>query len=642
MRFLLTILFTGLLLLSAYGQTPEVEAAQVEVAAASTVDVPIVVRQFQDVVSIQFTLQWDPSIVEYLSTEAYGLPGLSEFNFGEPEVDQGRLTFVWFDGQVSGITLADESTIFAVRFRAIGEAGEVSPLEFIDTPTPIQIGVINGVEIEEVEGLFTNGAISIIAETEPLTVTATVANNNCAGESMGSITPLIEGGAPPYTYSWSGPGGFMSMAEQLDGLVGGDYELTVTSADGQTETSVFTVSSPPELMISSLTTVESDCNTPTGSIEVIVMGGTPDYKYNFGSGFSTDNNSGPLAGGTYTLIVQDALGCQLDTLITVTEADAPTVTLGDDIFLCPDEVANLSAEGTGDGTYTWFRDGELLTETEAAFSTTVPGIYEVELTNAAGCTASDELSIAVAPLPPLNLGPDTSICPKTTLFLVADGSYASYEWLVDGEMTGNDTPELAVSEMGIYTLTAISDAGCTLRDTVQIDLVPFLSTVGPDTTIIAGDTLQLQATGGISYQWSGSETLSCTDCATPEVVLEMTTTFLITITSAEGCEATETLTINVEEAPELDVNIVNFLSPNGDGKNDVLFFRGLDDYPINQLSIFNRWGDLLFSKPNYQRDGVLWDATFNGQLVPAGVYYYVLQVGTTAQPIKSSLTIVHN
>ena len=88
------------------------------------------------------------------------------------------------------------------------------------------------------------------------------------------------------------------------------------------------------------------------------------------------------------------------------------------------------------------------------------------------------------------------------------------------------------------------------------------------------------------------------------------------------------------------VDLVNFLSPNGDGKNDVLIFRGLENYRGNQLSIFNRWGDLIYSKPNYQIDGIYWDATWNGQPLPPGIYYYVLNIDVASKPIKSALTIV--
>jgi gliding motility-associated-like protein len=116
----------------------------------------------------------------------------------------------------------------------------------------------------------------------------------------------------------------------------------------------------------------------------------------------------------------------------------------------------------------------------------------------------------------------------------------------------------------------------------------------------------------------------------------------VIIRSEEGCESEELFTVEVVEVSDLLVDLVNFISPNGDGKNDFLFFNGLENYKTSQLSIFNRWGDLLFNKINYQGDGTYWEATYKGQPLPAGVYYYVLRLGQIDEPIRSSLTIVRN
>lgn len=641
MRHTILTFLLGFCTFLAFGQTPEITAGQETTTVGGTVSVPVSVSQFTDVVSVQFTLQWDPTIIQYQSTTDYGLPGLSEFNFGETEIDQGHLTFVWFDGQVSGVSLPDESIVFAVEFLVLGEAGENSPLAFVNAPTPIQIGVIEGVEVNEVAGTFADGSVLIAPETDPLEISAEVTDNLCAGNNEGQIIPTITGGTPPYNYSWTGPNGFVSDAEQLDNLSAGDYELTVTDQMGESLMQSFSVATPLPLVITSLNIEASNCDAATGSIEVEVSGGTPGYLYNFGTGFTSNHNIGLIAGGSYTLTIQDAQNCQIDTLVEVPQANAPEVSLGEDRSLCPGESALIIAETTADVTYSWSRDGNPLPETTAQINTITAGLYQVIVTNAAGCTASDQMQLSVATVPNLDLGPDLDLCPKATAFLLADGNFASYEWMLDGQTVGEDVPELQIGMEGGYTLSAITDEGCLAQDTVQVNLIPFSITVGPDTTIQAGDTLQLFATGGVTYQWSGSPDLSCLNCPNPEVILNQTTTFQVEVSSAEGCLLSEAVTVTVEEASLIDVNIVNFLSPNGDGKNDELIFRGLENYPGNQLSIYNRWGDLLFSKPNYQLDGQYWDATYKGQLLPPGIYFYVLRVGLTAEPIKSSLTIVH-
>lgn len=77
-----------------------------------------------------------------------------------------------------------------------------------------------------------------------------------------------------------------------------------------------------------------------------------------------------------------------------------------------------------------------------------------------------------------------------------------------------------------------------------------------------------------------------------------------------------------KEEPEF--KLINFLSPDSDGKNDLLHFEGLDSYPIRTLDVFNRWGEKVYSSHQYNND---WDGTVSHQLLPDGTYYYILAYG---------------
>jgi gliding motility-associated-like protein len=86
-----------------------------------------------------------------------------------------------------------------------------------------------------------------------------------------------------------------------------------------------------------------------------------------------------------------------------------------------------------------------------------------------------------------------------------------------------------------------------------------------------------------------------------------------------------------------DLNIPEGFSPNGDGVNDNYVIRGLQIYPKNKLSIFNRWGNLVFKAEPYRND---WDGTstfglnIGGDKLPTGVYYYILDLGDDSKPSK--------
>ena len=84
-------------------------------------------------------------------------------------------------------------------------------------------------------------------------------------------------------------------------------------------------------------------------------------------------------------------------------------------------------------------------------------------------------------------------------------------------------------------------------------------------------------------------------------------------------------------------------SPNGDGVNDMFIIKGLNNYPNNTLTFFNRWGNEVYAVTNYQND---WNATSNkglrvgGELLPVGTYFYILDLGVDGKaPIKGYVYI---
>ena len=75
------------------------------------------------------------------------------------------------------------------------------------------------------------------------------------------------------------------------------------------------------------------------------------------------------------------------------------------------------------------------------------------------------------------------------------------------------------------------------------------------------------------------------------------------------------------------LDIPSGFTPNDDGTNDVWNLTGLDQYPSAEITVFNRWGDVLFTQGAY--DGA-WDGRVNGIVVPVGTYYYHIRVNEPA------------
>ena len=127
--------------------------------------------------------------------------------------------------------------------------------------------------------------------------------------------------------------------------------------------------------------------------------------------------------------------------------------------------------------------------------------------------------------------------------------------------------------------------------------------------------------------WSTEEGLTCYNCLSPTANPTETTTYQLTAISNDGCEATESITVNI--AKERDVFVPNIFSPNGDGLNDRLtIFGGPEVERIQMLQIFSRWGELVYERNNFLPNDPLigWDGRFKGRKVPSNAYIWIAKV----------------
>lgn len=108
-------------------------------ANGSQVTVPVKVKDFINIVSMQGTIDFNPSVISYTSVQDFGLPGMNSGNFGTTQVSAGKLTFSWFDSGLNPNTLSDSAVVFSITFTVTGSAGQTSTLLFSGTPTAIEI-----------------------------------------------------------------------------------------------------------------------------------------------------------------------------------------------------------------------------------------------------------------------------------------------------------------------------------------------------------------------------------------------------------------------------------------------------------------------------------------------------------------------
>jgi gliding motility-associated-like protein len=178
-----------------------------------------------------------------------------------------------------------------------------------------------------------------------------------------------------------------------------------------------------------------------------------------------------------------------------------------------------------------------------------------------------------------------------------------------------------------YVLTAFDNKGCPKpgRDTVTVTVLPpVMATAGRDTAAVVGQPLQLQASGGATYQWLPGTSLSATDIANPVANFPESYTgsirYLVRVTTPEGCTDTASLQVRIF-ATNPSVFIPNAFTPNGDGRNDLLRPIAAGMQRVEVFAVYNRWGQLLFSS----QDGRGWDGNASGKPQQTGVYVWMVK-----------------
>ena len=152
-------------------------------------------------------------------------------------------------------------------------------------------------------------------------------------------------------------------------------------------------------------------------------------------------------------------------------------------------------------------------------------------------------------------------------------------------------------------------------------------TVGPDTSIILGQTVQLysNASGSTAllYVWSPDSFLSSSNVSNPIYSGSDSVIFQLRVTDLYGCSATAYDTVNVI-IPD-NIVLPNIITPNGDGYNDNWVLNSKINLAGSHLIIFDRWGEKVYEATNYANN---WGGTYmnTDNKLPDGTYYFVLTV----------------
>jgi large repetitive protein len=427
--------------------------------------------------------------------------------------------------------------------------------------------------------------IKDILLTEPsaaLTVTAKQVDVKCNGASTGSIDITPTGGTPDasgnYKYSWTKSPSItqINTTQDLSSISAGTYTVIVTDANGCTTTISVTIKEPTNALSLKDTTVNIKCfGDNTGSINIGVTGGTPNWKgqYSYSwskTGYSnTSQNIKGLYSGTYKLTVTDSNGCTLTKDIVVSEPTALSLTLtGSNIKCYGDKTGSITSSitgGTAPYTYSWSTGAST-----SGLSGLAKGNYSLTVTDGNGCKIikdilltepSAALTVTAKQVDVKCNGASTGSIDITPTGGTPDasGNY-KYSWTKSPSITQiNTTQDLSSISAGTYTVIVTDANGCTTTISVTIK-EPTNALSLKDTTVnikCFGDntgSINIGVTGG-TPNWKGQYSYSWSKTGYSNTSQNIkglySGTYKLTVTDSNGCTLTKDIVVSEPTALSL-------------------------------------------------------------------------------------------
>ena len=244
------------------------------------------------------------------------------------------------------------------------------------------------------------------------------------------------------------------------------------------------------------------------------------------------------------------------------------------------------------------------------------------------CNTSGTVTVRTVPYPTVSAGNDAIICASETITLNATGNASSFIWsparFVRSYNSASTVAQPTVTTN--FIVRATDNLGCPkpVFDTVLITVVPPVNVfAGNDTTVVVGQPLQLNGIGAVGFNWLPPTYLDNPNISNPIATFDGSReyfTYVLRTTSAEGCTASDTMTVRIfRTAP--DIFVPTAFTPNRNGLNDVFKPIPVGISTLQYFRVYNRWGQLLYST-SVMNDG--WDGLFRGREQAPDTYVWTV------------------
>lgn len=442
--------------------------------------------------------------------------------------------------------------------------------------------------VSPISGSCAGPNFTVTVTVDPLiNVNSIIKNSSCFGSNDGKIDLTVIGGIPfsigsPYRFSWTGPNGFTSTAEDLSNLVPGNYNLQVIDNGNCPFAVTFLVKEPGNFSFSGVKTDISCYNKNDGRIELAVTGGNLPYIYSWtknGSPFSIAGSLTNLTEGVYNVSITEANNCAiLVETYTIINPPVLDVSLGrqKNILCYGDFSGEIDINVVGgrsvellptvfNYTYSWSGPNGFMSPSKN-LRNVAAGTYRLVVTDNSGCT--DDLEVVLTQNIEIKLQATTTeiACynyanASITITNISGGiPFVTGEpYLIKWSNLGSGRVQKDLSA-GTYIITIIDAVGCEKQFPIVIDNAPIF-TINPDVKQIScyGDRnayIKLNLVGGkapVSLVWSDSTT------AGTERNNLGPGTYRVTITDGKSCQIAENFIITEPLPLELKATVSNIL-----------------------------------------------------------------------------------
>ncbi len=416
-----------------------------------------------------------------------------------------------------------------------------------------------------------------------------------------------------------------------------DVNFIVTSNKGCIDTVPKTIQilDKPALAISNDTLI---CSIDTLQINAIGTGSVLwSPNYNISSLTSISPLVSPDVTTIYRVTLTDPFGCVGTDSVKINVVNFVTQFAPADTAICQTDpiILNLISDALY---FQW-------TETPAGNTLNNPNIKnpvarplattDYQVTGSIGkCFSQSNIRVKVVPYPTANAGGDQTVCLGSSAQLNASGG-SSYSWTPSAFLNNRLIPNpLSVSPTANikYIVTVTDTLGCPKfgKDTVLVSVAKIIADAGPrDTSVVLGQPLLLQATGSTNYLWSPAQWLTNIGVASPVSLPQNDIEYIVKVSNNSGCFDYDSIRVHLFKV-DAGLYVPSAFTPNGDNRNDIFRPIILGMKSLDVFSIYNRWGQLLYSGTDVEKG---WDGTFGGKRQDASTYVWYAE-GTDYRNIK--------